>query len=328
METSKGQTSKLISYFLYLYIIAQVFELFFNREFLVSVLPFGLAGISPTKIEPYLQGLYLIGGTAYTLILLLEPLILILAIIYIKDKLSRALLLSVLYLAVLADTVHIIYGVNNTSFLLPTVYSLVFVSMIIITSIYLSTRARKTFMIFVLIPDILAYMFLMFNWASQFGGWTLMSLLSGYSGDLIAYSVLFVGSGIVVYSVMKRMYQLKVLLPFAIVGISVALVSGLNLIPGWGIALGTIFPYILGFLGVSDWMPPVFFAIAMTAIGCIVSMYKYDRPLSLAILSLIVSSLIFDSVPIITYLLEPLISFTFLYLVGEKNKSNIETKIT
>ncbi len=304
---------KLI-HFLYLYIFAQFFELFFNREFLVSVLPFGLAGISVAKIEPYLKSFYLIGGTAYTLMLILQPVFLVLALIKIKDNLSRGLISAILYLTLLADIVHVGFGVNNTAFQIPAIFSIIYVLLLILTPLYLIVRQNKKILLAMFIPDILAYSLLVSTWLTNVLRNSSLGILSGYSGLLMSYAVMFSGLVFIIYSIMKRVSLVRVL-PFVIIGIFVAIASGFNLIPGWGFAIGVAFPYIFGILGIRDWMPPIFFLIAIITFGFAIEMRKIDKPLALSILSILAATLIFDSIPITTYLIAPLISTTFLYLI-------------
>ncbi|AWR95828.1 hypothetical protein [Acidianus brierleyi] len=304
---------KLI-HFLYLYIFAQFFELFFNREFLVSVLPFGLAGISVTKIEPYLKAFYIIGGTAYTLMLILQPILLILVIIKVKNNLSRGLLSAILYLTLLADAIHIAYGVNNTTLQIPAIFSIIYAILLAITPLYLMIRQNKKILLAIFIPDVLAYCFLISTWLTNALGNSSIGIVSGYSGFLMAYAVLFSGIAFITYSILKKINLIKIL-PFMTVGLFVAIASAFNLIPGWDFAIGVTFPYIFGILGIRDWMPPIFFLIAAITFGCAIEMRKIDKPLALSVLSILASTLIFDSVPITTYLIAPLVGTTFLYLI-------------
>jgi len=301
-------------HFLYLYIFAQFFELFFNREFLVSVLPFGIAGISVTKIEPFLKSFYIIGGTAYTLMLILQPLLLILVIIKIKDNLSKGLLSAVLYLTLLADVIHIAYGVNNTAFQIPATFSIIYAILLVITPLYLIIKQNKKILLAMFIPDILAYSFLISTWLTNVLGNSSIGIISGYSGFLMAYAILFSGVAFITYSIVKKVNLIRVL-PFIFIGFFVAIASAFNLIPGWDFAIGVAFPYIFGILGIRNWMPPIFFMIAAITFGCAIEMRKIDKPLALSTLSILAATLIYYSVPITTYLIAPLIGTTFLYLI-------------
>ena len=303
-------------HFLYLYLISAFLELFFNREFLVSVLPFGLAGISVSKIEPYLTAFYIIGGSAFTFLLILQPVLLVWAIVKIKEKLSRVLLSSVLYLTLFADFAHIAYGVNNTAFQLPAIYSIVYVILIILASINLMKVKKILYVLF--IPDILAYSFLLFTWLTEVFRASCIGLLSGYSGYLMAYSVLSAGIIFIVWSVRK--VRVVRILPFVAIGVFVGIASWLNLIPGWDFAIGVAFPYIFGILGIRDWMPPLFFVIAFITFGYALCLRKVDKPLSFSVLALLASTLVFDSVPITLYLIAPLVAMTYLYLTPVKEK--------
>ncbi|BDC17674.1 hypothetical protein [Acidianus sp. HS-5] len=303
-------------YFLYIYLISAFLELFFNREFLVSVLPFGLAGISVSKVEPYLTAFYIIGGVAFTFLLILQPVFLVWAILKIKQKLGRILLASVLYLTLFADFMHIAYGVNNTAFQLPAVYSIIYVTLIIGSSLLLIKGKNILYALF--IPDILAYSFLLFNWLAQFLRASWIGIISGYSGYLMAYAVL--AAGVIFISWAVRKVRIVRILPFVAIGLFVGIASWLNLIPGWDFAIGVAFPYVFGILGIRDWMPPIFFVIAFITFGYALCLRKLDKPLSFSVLALLAATLVFDSVPITLYLISPLVAVTYLYLTPVRQK--------
>jgi hypothetical protein len=287
-------------------------------------LPFGLAGVSVTKIEPYLRSFYIIGGTAYTLMLILQPLILLLVILKVRNNLSKGLLSAILYLTLLADIIHIVYGVNNTTFQIPAIFSIIYAILLVVAPLYLIIKQNRKILLAMFVPDILAYSFLISTWLTDLLGNSSIGIISGYSGYLMAYTILFSGISFIIYSFIKKVSIVRVL-PFVILGLFVAIASALNLIPGWDFAIGVAFPYIFGILGVRDWMPPIIFFIAAITLGCAIEMRKIDKPLAFSVLSILAATLIYDSVPITTYLIAPLVSITFLYLI-QTNKVEIVKK--
>ncbi len=312
-----------ISLFLSIYVIAQFLELFFNREFLVSVLPFGLAGVSVTTVEPYLHFAYLIGGASYVILLILQPLLLVYALVYLRGW-GRALLTSVLASTVGLDLVHIAVGINNTSFNVPYAFSLIYVGLIVASSIYLVEKSGRRSIYILMIPDLVAFSFLSFDWLDQMVGSSIAGAISGYSGFMIAYTVIFAGASFVVMESKKTSW--KSALPFIIIGATVSIATVLNVIPGWGFAIGVAFPYIFGILGVTDWMPPVIFFLAFLALGVAIGLRKRDYPLFLGSISLMAGTVIFDSIPLTVYMLAPLMA-SLLMTISKKNAEKVDREV-
>ncbi|BBG23070.1 hypothetical protein IC006_0354 [Sulfuracidifex tepidarius] len=308
-----------ISLFLSVYIIAQFLELFFNREFLVSVLPFGLAGISVTTVEPYLHFAYVVGGASYVILLILQPVLLAYSVIYLKGW-GRALLTSVLASTVGLDLIHIAVGINNTSFNVPYIFSLIYVALIVASSFYLVEKSGRRSIYLLMVPDVIAFSFLSFAWMDQMVGNSIAGIISGYSGFILAYAVIFAGASFVIMESKKTSW--KSVIPFFLVGALVSIATVLNIIPGWGFAIGVAFPYIFGILGVTDWMPPVIFFLAFLTLGVAIGLRKNDYPLFLGSVSLMAGTVIFDSIPLTVYMLAPLMASLIMMI----SKANMEKK--
>ncbi len=106
------------------------------------------------------------------------------------------------------------------------------------------------------------------------------------------------------------------MIPFVVLAIVVGTMVYTNAIPGLGIMIGVVFPYIFGILGVRNWMPPLIFAIGIMGLGSAFLLYKKDPALSLSCFTLLFGSLIFDSVSTTVYLLIPLTAVAIQPLFG------------
>jgi hypothetical protein len=304
METSL----KDIKIFLFSYIISSFFELFFNREFLVGVLPLGMAGINLSKSIIFIA-FYYIGAIAYGLVFALQFILIgISAYVGKLSKETKGLLWAVLYLTILFDLIHLAEGVNNTAFNPPVLSSFIYV-LIIITAIFFIIRDLNKKILYVLIiPDLLAFGVLIGSWLIELSKLSIFGEITYFCGTFMAYSIIIVGSIFVVYSIIVKKVNLKYYIPAAMLGLPVFIVALFNLVPGIAMAMGFTFPYILGILGVRNWMPPIFFLIAIFALFSSIGLYKNDKKLSLAVLGLLSGALIFDTVSSTTYLLMPLVA--------------------
>jgi len=314
----------LISSFLIIYLIAEFLELFFNREFLVSVLPFGLAGISINTIEPALRFMYIVGGSSYALLLFLQPILLGWGI-YVTKGWVRALLASVLLSTFGADLLHTYIGINSTALNLPYQFSMAYVLLIVVSSLYIVHLSGRRAFYVLLIPDLLAFSFLWFDWLSQGMGNNTASIISAYSGYLIAYSIMLVGIAFTALELKRTSFKTVSIL--GSVGALVAIATLLNVIPGWGFAIGVAFPYIFGILGIRDWMPPIIFLIAFITLGVALGLRKSDKALSFGALSILAGTVIFDSVPLTTYMLAPLMACLLMFLISNHQREKIENKM-
>ncbi|NON63600.1 hypothetical protein, partial [Acidianus sp. RZ1] len=281
-------------------------ELFFNREFLVGVLPLGMAGLSLSVTRTF-YFLYLIGGEAYGFVFFLQFAVLILAIVSSTlTKIPKALLLSILYLTAFFDIIHVYFGINNTSFNLPIGASLAYVLLIIATSILIIRDINKKLLYVMIIPDILAFSFLIGSWLVEMTGVSEFGGITSLSARLMPYSLLSVGA-VFVAVVARKINRLFLVIPL-IISVPLAILAWFNVVPGLATMLGYTFPYILGILGVTDWFPPIFFVIASFVFFTSLGLLKIDKSLSLPVLGLLGGALVFDTISSTTYMLMPLIA--------------------
>mgnify|MGYP001772548556 CR=1 FL=1 len=312
-----------LKYFLLSYVIFSFFELFFNREFLMGVLPLGYSGISLSKSIPFVVMFYL-GAFSFGMIFILQFIILFFSAYFSNlNKITKGLLWSILYLTALFDIIHISLGVNNTGFNPPVISSLVYVILIILTSVLVIMQTKKVYdkiiVFLLLIPDIDAYLVLVGSWLTELSMSSAFDIINVIAGEILAYLVLISGSLFIAYSIWNRV-SWKYIIPGIILGLPVLIIAWFNLIPGVAMAIGFTFPYILGMLGVRDWMPPIFFFIAILAFFSAIGLYKKNQQVSLTALALFGGALIFDTVTTTTYMLIPLIATLIGSLIKEKVK--------
>lgn len=302
-------------YFFYMYIIAGFLELFFNREFLVGTLPLGAAGVTLSTTTVF-QAMFYLGALAFALVLLLQPLVYAIGT-YRADlpRWVKGLLYSVLYLTLMLDAVHLYFGVNNTGFNPPVLFSLVYVTLILFGMYYIALRSRQYPLLAALVPETLAYLVLVGAWLVELTSVEGFNYITLASGILMSYAVMGSGVILILYSITKGT-PLRLLIPFAVVGGVVAIVVGLNLAPGLGYAIGVVFPYVFGILGIRDWMPPVFFFIALLTFGASLGLLtrgsRETSSVGYTYLGLMSAALVFDSVSSTVYLLAPLAA----YIIG------------
>ena len=312
-----------IKYFLLSYVIFSFFELFFNREFLLGVLPLGYAGVNLSNSLPFIIMFY-IGAFSYGMIFALQFVILFLAA-YLSniDRLLKGLLWSVLYLTVLFDVVHLYLGVNNTGFNLPVLASLAYTVLIVVVSVLIVTRVSskydKVVLFLLLLPDIDAYLVLMGSWLTELARSSSFDIINVVAGTSLAYLVMASGVAFIIYSLLNGV-SWKYIAPGIAFGLPLLVIAWFNLIPGVAMAIGFTFPYILGMLGVRDWMPPIFLFIAVLAFFSAIGIYRKNRQVSLTALALFGSALVFDTISTTTYMLMPLIAVLIGALAGEKVK--------
>lgn len=297
-----------------IYIITSFLELFLNREFLVGVLPLGMAGVNMSKSLIFYYMFYA-GAIFYGMIFVLQFIILVMAGIFGKvSRLSKGLLWSIFYLTILLDLAHVIEGVNNTDFNAPILASFIYTVLIIATSILIIKDTSFKIMYILIIPDILAFQVLLGSWLVELFKNTIFDPLIYYSGQGIAYSVIITSIVFIIYSALISK-DLKYFIPSSVIGLIIGLLAWFNVIPGLAIGLGFTFPYILGFLGIRNWMPPVILPLGLIALFGALALRKKNPKLAYATLSLLGGALIFDSISTTTYMLIPLISVTLASLL-------------
>ncbi|MBB5254275.1 hypothetical protein [Sulfurisphaera ohwakuensis] len=314
---------KNLKYFLLSYIIFSFFELLFNREFLMGVLPLGYAGINLSTSLPFLIMFY-IGAFSFGMIFILQFVILFLSAYFSNlNKLTKGFLWSILYLTILFDLIHIALGVNYTGFNLPIISSLAYTVMILVASILVIMQANRVYdkiiMFLLLVPDIDAYLVLIGSWLTELSKSSTFNIINIISGESLAYLVLISGVVFIGYTMWNRI-SWKYIIPGIVVGLPVFIIAWFNLIPGVAMAIGFTFPYVLGMLGVRNWMPPLFFLIAVLALFSAIGLYKKNQQVSLTALALFGGALIFDTVTTTTYMLIPLIATLIGGLIKEKIK--------
>lgn len=303
---------KGISNFIFLsYIVFSFIELFFNREFLVGVLPLGMMGQNLSS-SPFFLSIFFIGAIAYSILFVLQFVILVMSGYWGKlNRVTKGLIWSLLYLTLLLDGIHIYMGINNTSFNPPIISSIVYVLIAIALTIMVSLNFEKTdkFLIIVLlIPNYLAYGVLIGSWLVQLTRSSVYNIITLTSGELISYAIIVVGTVFTIYAILVKRIKLLYLLPAVVIGVPMFIVAWYNLVPGIAAGLGYTFPYILGFLGVRDWMPPVFFLVSLLALFSALALKKNDKPLAYTSLALFSGALIYDTISTTTYLLIPVIA--------------------
>lgn len=301
-----------------IYVFALMFELLFNREFLAGVIPIGMAASTPV-VERVFSIMFVIGEIAFGLVLILQPILVGIAGYYSRiNGRGKALIWASLYLSLLLDAVHLYLGYDNTSFNPPVLYSLVYVIILISTVIMVSAYLREWILLFAFIPDVLAYLVLIGNWLIQLSNSSAYGAITAFAGQVMAYAVIVSGAGFVVYA-LRRGISKKFLAPIVVLAVVIGALVYLNAIPGLGIMIGVVFPYVLGILGVKDWMPPIIFAVAILGLGSAFLLYKKDPAVSLASLALFFGALIFDTVDTTVYLLIPVAAVSILALLrGQK----------
>ncbi|MEM0071932.1 MAG: hypothetical protein QXD10_06080 [Metallosphaera sp.] len=301
METKVGLNLTLFSS---IYTLALFLELVFNREFLAGVIPIGMASNLPL-VERIFSYMFFIGAFAFGLVLILQPIIIgVTAYVSNLNRPSKVLLWTVLYLSILLDAIHLYIGVNN-SFNPPPIFSLFYLGLIIASILTGLIYLRSWVLPFLFIPVFLAYGTLIGDWLILVTKSSVFGVITATCGELMAYSVMLSG-GIFVYYSIRRGISILGTLIFLFLGIIVGSIVFLNLIPGLGIMIGVMFPYIFGILGVKDWMPPIIFAIGVLGFGSGWLLYKKDPAMSLSTLSLFFGSLVFDTVDTTVYLMLPL----------------------
>ncbi|ARM75564.1 hypothetical protein [Acidianus manzaensis] len=312
----------------FIFVFSVLFELFFNREFLAGTIPIGYASVVNPMVKQILSISFFIGAIAFGLVLILEPILIAGATIYSKiSKTSKALLATSLYLSILLDGVHWYYGINNTAFQPPVIFSLIYIIIMITTLIMISIEFKNSLLLVVLIPDFLAYFTLIGNWSVELSRISLLGNITFWSSFLMPYTIMAVGTIFTIYSIysshklglLNKKY-LGLFLSFACLAAIIGSIVYLNLVPGLGIMIGIMFPYILGILGIRNWMPPLLFGIAILSIGASFLMYKRDKGMALFALTLFFGALIFDSVSTTVYLLIPLSAISIYSIVNKANK--------
>ncbi|QGA69229.1 hypothetical protein [Sulfolobus sp. E11-6] len=316
----------IINFFSLTYVIALFFEVLFNREFLAGVIPIGMA-INSKFVETIFSYIFWVGAFTYGLVLLLQPVLLGIAAYVIKsDSTIKAFLWTSLYLSILLDILHIIYGINNTSFNPSASFSIIYI-IILISTIVLSIRYSKTWILFALLtPDFLAYGTLIGDWLIEVTKNSVFGTITAVSGELMSYAVMMAGIVFICYTIRRKIPVAK-LIPFLILASVVGIIIYMNLIPGLGIMIGVVFPYVLGILGIRNWMSPFIFAIGILALASSISLYKKDKSISLSSLAIFSGSLIFDSVNTTVYLLLPLTAVVISLLLREKISHKEDTTI-
>ena len=315
--------SRCFKYFAISYVVFSFLELFLNREFLLGVLPLGYAGVDLSSSLPFLAVFY-VGAFSFGMLFVLQFVVLFLAAVNGGvGRRTRGLLWSVLYLTALFDVVHVYLGVDNTAFNVPPLASLAYVVLIVGTAVAIALqgegKTEKVVVLLLLVPDIDAYLVLVGSWLTQLTMSSAPDVIDVTAGSALAYLVLVSGSVFVAYSIWKGVDKRYLVLGLA-VGVPVLVLSWFNLVPGLATAIGYTFPYILGILGVKDWMPPVFFFVAAVAFFSALGLYKKDPRTSLTALALFGGALIFDTVSSTTYMLIPLIAV----LVGSLSKQVVK----
>jgi len=172
-----------------------------------------------------------------------------------------------------------------------------------------------------IIPDILAYIYLLGTWGVELVGSSSPGYISLLAAESMGYSVILASIAFLVWAFPKAK---RVVILALSAGLVVGAVVALNLIPGLGIAIGVMFPYAFGILGVTDWMPPIIFALALASGITAVWLSRRERGMTITFLALAAAALIFDSVNITTYLIAPLVAICVgLLLDGRIRKLNL-----
>lgn len=145
-------------------------------------------------VERAFSIMFVIGAVAFGMVLIMQPILLGSAAYIGKlNRPGKILLWTSLYLSILLDLVHVIYGVNNTSFDPPALFSLVYVLILISAMLFIITYLRKWILLLLLIPDFLAYGTLIGNWLIQIMNSSVFGSITAICGELMSYSVLVVG---------------------------------------------------------------------------------------------------------------------------------------
>gem|GEM_PF-838988 len=311
-----------LTIFSLVYVFALFFELIFNREFLAGVIPIGMAA-NTQVVERVFSAMFIVGAVAYGLVLILQPIMIGIAGIYGDlPRLGKAFLWTSLYLSLILDAVHFYYGVDNTSFNPPVLFSITYVGIILITVLLLSKFSRRWIIPLLVIPDLLAYLTLLGDWLVQISGDSAFGAVTYYSGIIMPYSVMFSALSFLVFAILDGINKIA-LIPFTALAVVVASLVYLNAIPGLGIMIGVVFPYILGIIGVRDWMPPIIFAVAVLALGSAMLEYKKDEGVALSALSLFFGALVFDTVNTTIYLMLPVSALVFSILFSRSPNKNV-----
>jgi len=311
-----------LTIFSLVYVFALFFELIFNREFLAGVIPIGMAA-NTQVVERVFSAMFIVGAVAYGLVLILQPIMIGIAGIYGDlPRLGKAFLWTSLYLSLILDAVHFYYGVDNTSFNPPVLFSITYVGIILITVLLLSKFSRRWIIPLLVIPDLLAYLTLLGDWLVQISGDSEFGAVTYYSGIIMPYSVMFSALSFLVFAILDGINKIA-LIPFTALAVVVASLVYLNAIPGLGIMIGVVFPYILGIIGVRDWMPPIIFAVAVLALGSAMLEYKKDEGVALSALSLFFGALVFDTVNTTIYLMLPVSALVFSILFSRSPNKNV-----
>lgn len=308
------KTGVNLTLFSFIYVLALMFELMFNREFLAGVIPIGMAASTPI-VERVFSVMFVIGEIAFGLVLIIQPILIGMAGYYsgINAK-GKALIWASLYLSLLLDAVHLYLGYDNTSFNPPVLYSLVYVFVLISTFIVVTVYLKEWILLFAFIPDLLAYFVLVGNWLIELSNSSAYGVITSFAGEIMAYTVIISGSIFIAYAI-KRGISKKYLAPIAVLATAIGALVYMNAIPGLGIMIGVVFPYVLGILGVRNWMPPIIFAVAILGLGSAFLLYKKDPAVSLASLALFFGALVFDTVDTTVYLLIPVTAISILALL-------------
>jgi hypothetical protein len=311
-----------LTIFSLVYVFALFFELIFNREFLAGVIPIGMAA-NTQVVERVFSAMFIVGAVAYGLVLILQPIMIGIAGIYGDlPRLGKAFIWTSLYLSLILDAVHFYYGVDNTSFNPPVLFSITYVGIILITVLLLSKFSRRWIIPLLVIPDLLAYLTLLGDWLVQISGDSAFGAVTYYSGIIMPYSVMFSALSFLVFAILDGINKIA-LIPFTALAVVVASLVYLNAIPGLGIMIGVVFPYILGIIGVRDWMPPIIFAVAVLALGSAMLEYKKDKGVALSALSLFFGALVFDTVNTTIYLMLPVSALVFSILFSRSPNKNV-----
>lgn len=279
-----------------------------------------MAGLS-LAVTKIFYVLYLIGGVSFGLVFFLQFFIMFLVVLNRSiSKRVRALIASVLYLTAFFDVLHVFYyGIDNTAFNPPVIASLVY-SILIIASFLLyignftsngkttTTLLTKITLYLIVIPDVLAFLLLFGPWLTELTRASYFGLINVASATALPYSLLAVGIIVILYSLVRRVNYVYPLIGL-IISIPVVIIVWFHIIPAIGLILGFTFPYILGIMGVTDWFPPIFFLVALTAfLSTIGLLRRGEKYIAIPILALMGSALIFDTIPSTTYMLMPLIA--------------------
>ncbi|BBD72218.1 hypothetical protein HS1genome_0607 [Sulfodiicoccus acidiphilus] len=303
---------------MYAYVAFSFMELLFNREFLAGVIPVGMAGIS---LERVFYPMFLVGGASFVLMTLMQPLILGVTAYKSRGTGLSWLLWASLYLTLFLDGTHLVEGVNNTAFNPPVFASVLYVVVVVAGGLLSAKKISKWLYVF-LIPDLLAFLYLLGTWGIQLTGNSDTGYLSLWAAEAMGYSVILSAAAFLVWALPRA--RRWILMGSLVVGLIVGTVVGLNLVPGMAIAIGVMFPYAFGVLGVENWMPPVIFALGLASVIVATSLLKKERGVSASFLALASAALIFDSVNITTYLVAPLVALCVGMLLDERLRTKAE----